>query len=118
MLGADTAAGKPSVSPMMPPPGGASTEPRGKVGSIFARRGRPRPLQQLELEVTVAGKATTALVDSGATHCFISAAFVDAAQLGTTRAVRPLFVTLANGLELVASHVATVGIEFPRMQLS
>ena len=56
---------------------------------------------------------STALIDSGATHCFISKAFTELCELKLIRSAQPLIVTLANGLKVTASYVADVAIEFP-----
>ncbi len=50
----------------------------GRVTCYYANRKRQRKssrLQALELSVTVLGHPTVALVDSGATHCFVSHTF-------------------------------------------
>jgi len=53
--------------------------PFGRVTRFCANRKRARKgqqLQALELAVTVGIHPTTALIDSGATHCFVSHSFV------------------------------------------
>ncbi len=88
--------------------------PRGKVTRFYARRSlKKAPLQQLQLDVRVEGTRTTALIDSGASHNFASQAFVEAAKLCTRHSPKPLLITLANGAETMATHEATVAIEFP-----
>ena len=50
----------------------------GRVSRFYAERSATRggkPLESLELSVMVGDHKSTALIDSGATHCFISKAF-------------------------------------------
>ena len=75
--------------------------PRGRVTHYYwGRRARRAglPPQSLELDVTVFDAPTSALVDSGATHLFIAASFVQTCSARTFRAARPLIVTLATGV--------------------
>ena len=54
---------------------------------------------------------TVATIDSGATHNFVSAGFVDYAKL-RWRWAEPMCVTLANGASVVSSKLAKIVVKF------
>ena len=60
--------------------------------------------QLVKLQGTLRSHAATFLVDSGASACFVSAAFVHLHRLSTTPAIKPLGVRLADGSHKVCSQ--------------
>ena len=59
----------------------------------------------LTFQATIAGKAATVLIDSGASSCFINSSFVQQHSLPLTKLTNAnTSVTLATGVKVVASH--------------